>query len=132
MTADRFEVDTDQLRSAAARLTEISTRLGPSADSTDRSAGTPGTDLDRPTGGALGLPDPVDLLRGAGLDGWSSGSALAELGERWTAAVTGLAAEYADHAEQLRAAAERYDDAERIIEQTLLDSEEPRGSDGPC
>ncbi len=132
MTADRFEVDTDQLRSAAARLTEISTQLGQPGDSTDPSDEALGAGPDSTPGGAVTLPDPSDVLRDTGLDGWSSGSALAALGERWSAAVTGLAAEYADHAEQLRAAAERYDDAERIIEQTLRDAEDPRGSDGPC
>lgn len=134
MTADRFEVDTDRLRSAAARLAEIGDRLGHPVDQGHRPAGgtptTPTGDA-RPThrvGGAapgdateqLGpMPDPGQLLGDAGLDGWSFGSVLSRLHASWDACVAGLAADYSDHADQLRAAADRYDDTERIIDQVL-------------
>ncbi|GAA4201421.1 type VII secretion target [Actinocatenispora rupis] len=110
MTADRFEVDTDRLRSAAARLAEIGTRLG-GAD--DHRAEDPA------------LPAPAELLGDAGLSGWSAGAALASLGEHWDASVRGLAAEYSDHADQLRAAADRYDDAERLIQRALRETGDP-------
>ncbi|BCJ37787.1 hypothetical protein Athai_52900 [Actinocatenispora thailandica] len=132
MTADRFEVDTDQLRSAAARLAEIGDRLGhpvgpglsPAGDAAAGGAAHPvpgaGT---APTGDPAEppgpMPDPAELLGDAGLDGWSFGSVLSRLHASWDACVAGLAADYSDHADQLRAAADRYDDAERIIDQVL-------------
>jgi hypothetical protein len=88
-----FEVDTERLRAAAARLAE-----GLS---------------DRPPAAA-----PLD----AGLATWSVGPVLARLDHSWSTAVSELAAEYADHADQLRAVADRYDDAERIVLRALSES----------
>ncbi|HEY3502231.1 MAG TPA: type VII secretion target [Actinocatenispora sp.] len=113
MTADRFEVDTDQLRSAAARLADIGNVLGAPTEHVART-------------GDPAPPPPAELLGDTGLTGWSAGAALAHLGEHWDASVRGLAAEYSDHADQLRAAADRYDDAERLIERTL------RGTGDEC
>jgi hypothetical protein len=128
MTADRFEVDTDRLRSAAARLAEIGDRLGHPVESGLRpTGGTPTSPSgDARPGAAAGpdeplgpMPDPAQLLGDAGLDGWSFGSVLSRLHANWDACVAGLAADYSDHADQLRAAADRYDDTERIIDQVL-------------
>jgi|GEM_PF-3818551 len=132
MTADRFEVDTDQLRSAAARLAEIGARLGaprptPTSDTSTADAdGTAASAIVESVVGAGGpsvprgtRPDPAELLDDAGVEGWSFGSALARLHADWDACVAGLAADYSDHADQLRAAADRYDDAERIIDHAL-------------
>lgn len=139
MTEERIEVDTDQLRSAAASLSDLGRRLGraapsvpghtgpsrsdPPSGSDDPSAG-PGEPSDAGHGTSPdGSPDPAALLGEAGLDGWSCGSILSRLSSDWDTAVSGLVDEYADHAEQLRAAAERYDDAERIIEQALREAD---------
>lgn len=132
MTADRFEVDTDQLRSAAARLAEIGDRLGHPVDqgfspvgdaaTAVRGEASAGTGPARAGGSAElpgPMPDPAQLLGDAGLDGWSFGSVLSRLHASWDACVAGLAADYCDHADQLRAAADRYDDTERIIDHVL-------------
>ena len=92
-----FEVDTERLRAAAARLVEgLADRL-PATDQPSR---------------------PLD----AGLASWSVGPVLARLDRSWSTAVNELAAEYADHADQLRAVADRYDDAERIVLRALNES----------
>jgi hypothetical protein len=107
-----FEVDTERLRAAAARLTE---------------AGLPAPEPPAPLSDQ-GLPaaEPLD----AGLTGWSVGPVLARLDSSWSTAVSELAAEYADHADQLRAVADRYDDAERIVLSALAEHDhqaEPHG-----
>lgn len=102
MSADRFEVDTDQLRSAAALLAGMRDRLA------------------EPTGAG-----PDSGVADAGLDGWSCASALSRLDSDWSAAVRDLADGYADHADQLRAAAERYDDVTRVVAAALSPPEPP-------
>lgn len=106
--ASRFEVDTDRLRAAASRLAGLRDRLaGPRSDNAELDTG------------------PVDPglagtgLAGTGLSGWSCESVLARLDEDWAAAVDSLVTGYADHADQLRAAAERYEDVERIVRRAL-------------
>jgi hypothetical protein len=93
-----FEVDTERLRAAAARLAEAHRLSG------------------HPSGPAPAAP--LD----AGLTSWSVGPVLARLDDSWSTAVSELAAEYADHADQLRAVADRYDDAERIVLRALSES----------
>jgi len=90
-------VDASQLRRAAARLADLRDRLAASADSTQAAD--------------------------SGLAGWSCESVLSRLGDNWAVAVRGLAAGYADHAEELRAVADQYGDAARIVSETL--GEEP-------
>ncbi len=99
-----FEVDTERLRAAAARLAEPPGRL---------------SDQGPPT------VEPLD----AGLAGWSVGPVLARLDSSWTTAVSELAAEYADHADQLRAVADRYDDAERIVLRALTENTREGGAE---
>lgn len=101
MTADRFEVDTDRLRAAATRLDS----LGEPLTATDQCG-------------------PTDLGE-AGLTGWACSGVLARRDADWTGAVRGLLSGYTDHADQLRAAADRYDDAERIVAEALREA-------GPC
>jgi hypothetical protein len=101
-----FEVDTERLRAAAARL----------ADTVAPPDQAPGQAPDRASD--QGQWD-------AGLAGWSVGPVLARLDRSWTVAVTELAAEYADHADQLRAVADRYDDAERIVLRALSGTTPP-------
>lgn len=88
-----FEVDTERLRAAASRLAEGLAHRAPKVA-------------------------PLD----AGLDSWSVGPVLARLDHSWSTAVSELAAEYADHADQLRAVADRYDDAERIVLRALSEA----------
>lgn len=104
-----FEVDTERLRAAAARLAE---------------AGDPRSSP--PAVSDQGQHEPLD----AGLTGWSVGPVLARLDRSWNTAVDELAAEYADHADQLRAVADRYDDAERIVLNALADSSPPEDGAG--
>ena len=132
--ARRFEVDTDRLRAAASRLTGLRDRLAPPAT---RPIGAPPPGDTDPTGTGLADTDPTETdptdkelagtgLAGTGLAGWSCEAVLARLDADWAAAVDGLAAGYADHADQLRAAAARYEDAERIVGRAL------REAAGPC
>src|SRR4051812_1642743 len=102
-----FEVDTERLRAAAARLADTA--------APPHQAASQASDQ--------GQWD-------AGLAGWSVGPVLARLDRSWTVAVTELAAEYADHADQLRAVADRYDDAERIVLRALSGTIPPAADEG--
>ncbi len=135
MNINGFEVDTERLRAAAARIAQVGRQLGDVHSSlpvhADRTVVPPATSSpSRSSSKAPAEPAPI-VPKGPGrvlpeeLDGLATTAALAEFEQRWAPVLRELADGYLEHADRLRAVADRYEQAEQAVVQALREAAKP-------